>query len=415
MNSLIEPAFWAFEFVLVSVLLLGAYRLRPRLGMSAVVAVVVSLQFIQALLASSFYWEVAEGLLVTPGSAILFSSNLALLLYAFSRNGIATARVILYAIIIGNIVPHLVGGVMYAHILYSDPHNFLGLPESIFYQGIWASVVGVAVLYVDQLLALVGFFWLTRRFPAVPVAIPMALVLMSVLAFDTVVYLTIVHSGQEAYASMLVSGVIAKSLGGLAFGLVWGVYMQRQMVHHTGDVKQILKYVFFRDDVEKLREAASQDSLTGLFNRRTFEQVVGELFTREKTDFTLVLCDVDRFKQVNDNLGHQVGDEVLKQIATHIQESTRKMDFAFRIGGDEFAVLLPGCDTESAMEVAQRMSKFRFDDDALDDPVTLTLGLATYPEDGERLEVLYSCADQRLYRGKKEGRAAVVASQPASK
>lgn len=404
MEALIEPGFWALEFVLVSLLLLGAYRLRPRLGLSPLVAVVVALQFFQAVLASSFYWEVGPELLVSPGSAILFSSNLALLLYVFARDGIVTARSILYAIIIGNVVTHLMGGVLYAHIQFGDPHNFLDIPEAIFHQGLWAAIIGVAVLYVDQILALLGFSWLSRKFPALPVAIPFALVLMVVLAFDTVVYLSIIHGTHDAYFSMLTSGVVAKSLGGLAFGLVWGVYLQRRIDHQADDLKQILRFVFFRDDIKKLRDAASRDSLTGMYNRRTFDRVITRLLGRQNETFTLVLCDVDHFKQVNDNLGHQEGDELLRRIGAYIEDTVREMDFTFRIGGDEFAVLLPGCGTESAQEATERIGDFRFEDEALEYPVTLTMGASSFPEDGQTLETLYQRADERLYREKDSAR-----------
>lgn len=86
-------------------------------------------------MAASSYWEIADGLLITPGSAILFASNLALLLYVFARDGIATARIILYAIVLGNIVPHVFGAVLHMHIQYTEPHNFLAIPETLFHQG----------------------------------------------------------------------------------------------------------------------------------------------------------------------------------------------------------------------------------------------------------------------------------------
>ncbi len=404
MQTLIEPAFWGLQFLLVTALLLGAYRLRPRLGLSAVVAVVVSLQFFQAVLSASFYWEFGDGLLATPGSAVLFASNLALLLYAFSRDGIATARIILYAIIIGNVVTHLFGGLLYAHITYSEPVNFVGIPDTIFYQGLMTALVGVAVLYLDQVLALLGFSWLRRRFPSLPVAVPMSLVLVVILALDTVLFLTITQWGHELLGTMLISGVVAKSVGGLAFGVVWGVYLQHRRLTKTDDVQQVLRFIFFQDDIEKLREAASRDALTGLYNRRTFDRLGEQLFDREENKFSLILCDVDHFKQVNDTLGHTAGDRILEEIADYIAESVREMDFTFRLGGDEFAVMLPRCDAERATEVAERLSEFRFEHEELGRPVTLTMGLSTFPDDAADLDGLYEVADERLYVGKEGGR-----------
>lgn len=404
MEPLLEPGFWALEFVLISVLLLGAYRLRPYLGLSAVVAVVVSLQLYQAILGASFYWEIADGFLVTPGSAILYASNMALLLYVFARDGIATARVILYAIVIGNIVPHLMGLVLSAHIEFSNPHNFLDIPVSLFHQGFLSALVGVLVLYITQVIALVGFSVWRRRFPTMPVLVGLSVTLIAVLVIDTVLFLTIVHWNHEELSRMLVSGIVSKSLGGLAFGVVWGAYLHSRLIDDTADLEDILRIIFFRDDITALRKAASRDSLTDLFNRRTFNQIIDQLLERKGDPFSLILCDADRFKQVNDTLGHQAGDELLVDLADHLQSSVRKIDFVFRIGGDEFAVLLPHCDATKAREVAERLSSFRLDNEALEFPVTLTLGTATFPEDGDTMEELYHRADARLYQGKKAGR-----------
>lgn len=76
-------------------------------------------------------------------------------------------------------------------------------------------------------------------------AIPFAVVLAVVLVFDTVVYLSILHGGHAAYRQMLIRGVVSTSIGGLVVGLVWGVYLQRRMLHRTDDLRQILRYVFF--------------------------------------------------------------------------------------------------------------------------------------------------------------------------
>ncbi len=400
MATMTEVGFWAGHFILVSSLLLGAYRLRPRLGLSAVIAVVVALQFFQAVLSASYYWEFADGLMATPGSAILFVSNLALLLYAFARDGIATARVILYAIIIGNVVTQLFGGFIAVHIAYSEPANFLAIPPEIFHQGLLTAVVGVCVLYVDQVLALLGFSWLRQRLPMLPVAIPMTFVLVVVLAVDTVLFLSITHWGHEQLGAMITSGVISKSLGGVAFGLVWGMYLQGRRLDQTDDLQQVLRFLFFQDDIDKLREVASRDPLTGLLNRRTFDRLGEHLFDENNRAVSLILCDVDNFKQVNDTLGHAAGDRILEDIADFIAESVREMDFSFRLGGDEFAVVLPRCDAGRAREVYDRLSEFHYQQEGLEQPVTISMGLATFPEDGADLGDLYEQADARLYDAK---------------
>ena len=105
-------------------------------------------------------------------------------------------------------------------------------------------------------------------------------------------------------------------------------------------------------------ELASTDAMTGCYNRRAFEAIFAQHFAesaRSEGDLTCVMVDLDKFKQVNDTLGHAVGDELIKTAARAIRGNLRRMDVACRFGGDEFVLLLPGADAADAMQVAQRI------------------------------------------------------------
>jgi diguanylate cyclase (GGDEF)-like protein len=164
----------------------------------------------------------------------------------------------------------------------------------------------------------------------------------------------------------------------------------------------------FREDIESLREAAVRDDLTGLYNRRSYNMILkrlletGEDGPAEK--FALILCDVDRFKQVNDRLGHSKGDRVLVDIADVLRSATREVDFAFRFGGDEFMVLLPNCGEKQASEVAGRLRNYEYAHPKLDKPVTMSTGIAEYPRDGETPDELLRQADDELYQSKHQSR-----------
>jgi diguanylate cyclase (GGDEF)-like protein len=159
-------------------------------------------------------------------------------------------------------------------------------------------------------------------------------------------------------------------------------------------------------ELKQLRINAATDALTGLYNRRLFD----EQFTRELNraqrhahPLALILLDLHRFKEVNDRHGHVQGDRVLEAAARTLWRSIRASDYAFRIGGDEFALLLPQADADDAHKLAQRV---RANYEAAVLPMKLELlpamdyGVAVYPQDGETKDVLIRVADERLYQMK---------------
>lgn len=165
----------------------------------------------------------------------------------------------------------------------------------------------------------------------------------------------------------------------------------------------------------KLSEQANRDPLTGLYNRRyldaTMEREVARC-KREGQPLSLMLIDIDHFKRINDNYGHQAGDEVLKTLALMLQ--ARATDIACRYGGEEFLLLLPNMSRAVALERAE-MHREAFEAMSISFgefriQATLSTGIATYPGDGKSPEDLVGGADQALYRAKAAGRNRVVAA-----
>lgn len=158
------------------------------------------------------------------------------------------------------------------------------------------------------------------------------------------------------------------------------------------------------EEFKKLQLNAATDSLTGLYNRRLFEEYCDKEFNRAKRygqHLALVLLDLHRLKEVNDRYGHLRGDEVLQLAATILRKTLRASDFAFRIGGDEFALLLPQADPEQAVTLCDRLrANFELESAPmkLSTPVTIDYGIAVHPQDGDTKEILVRLADERLYR-----------------
>jgi diguanylate cyclase (GGDEF)-like protein len=171
--------------------------------------------------------------------------------------------------------------------------------------------------------------------------------------------------------------------------------------------------------VSAWKTTARRDGLTGLVRREAFEDVARTLITRSQKNgvpVSYVLIDIDHFKKVNDNYGHQRGDEVLTEVGTIMtQEARRPMDIAGRIGGEELAIFLSNTDNKGAGVVAERLrSAIETYFSERDPSITVSAGVATYIPGSETLDPLeaytelYGTADRKLYEAKGSGRNKVV-------
>jgi diguanylate cyclase (GGDEF)-like protein len=165
------------------------------------------------------------------------------------------------------------------------------------------------------------------------------------------------------------------------------------------------------DELKKLQLNAATDPLTNLYNRRFFDESCERELTRAKRyghTLAFVLLDLHKLKEVNDQRGHLEGDNILQLAATTLRKTLRASDTAFRIGGDEFALLLPQTDAEQATTLCRRV-RSQYETELrplrLGVGVTLDFGIAVCPQDGEQQRALLTIADERLYELKHAGRA----------
>jgi diguanylate cyclase (GGDEF)-like protein len=165
--------------------------------------------------------------------------------------------------------------------------------------------------------------------------------------------------------------------------------------------------------IGQLKHDAQTDPLTNTHNRRSLNGLLSQLMLNN-TPFAILEIDIDFFKRVNDTFGHDKGDEALKILADIIKNISRKGDIVSRIGGEEFLLVLPHEDSQSALKIAERlrttvettqMETIGF--------ITVSIGIATWPTHSNNIDQVYKCADKALYHAKEHGRNRCVVAEPS--
>ena len=195
-----------------------------------------------------------------------------------------------------------------------------------------------------------------------------------------------------------------------------GPFLQQERALIDGIASSLGQGIAQIEAKEKIKHQATHDELTGLYNRKLIEQIIGKEITRASRysrSFSLFMLDLDHFKDVNDQYGHQVGDLVLQQAAATIEEHVREVDHVGRYGGEEFLVTLPETTPAEAMHMAQRLVDAIA---ALTIPLsdgrvlslTVSIGVAAFPDNAQSTQELIKAADMAMYKAKRDGRNRVA-------
>ena len=177
-------------------------------------------------------------------------------------------------------------------------------------------------------------------------------------------------------------------------------------------VAYLVKYIIKSRDFEQQYKLATTDGLTELYNHRYFQDQMRMQIancTRYNSEFSMIIIDIDHFKKFNDTYGHQAGDAVLKQVAQTLKTNTRATDIVCRYGGEEMSIILTNTDKEEAIKNAHRICKAVSDrvfklSATQTTHVTISLGVSTFPQDGDSPQQIIEVADQGLYYAKEHGR-----------
>jgi diguanylate cyclase (GGDEF)-like protein len=185
-------------------------------------------------------------------------------------------------------------------------------------------------------------------------------------------------------------------------------------------IKNARRFEKVSQEKDKLKKIAVTDALTTLYNHNFFYTRLGEEFDRAvryETRLSLIMMDIDDFKQINDRYGHRTGDDVLKEVAAMIKRGVRKTDFVARYGGEEFAIIMPHTTTDGAIEEAERLRELIASHayaGLIEETITMSFGVASYPEIGVMSSGDFvDRADDALYNAKRSGKNCIRLAEPS--
>ena len=403
--------------------LLVLFRLRHRWGPVPLYMTVGAFQFLQVILVKTVRVPIAEGMFVSPGSVVAFPATLLALLLVYIWKDARETRILIYGIVLANLLVSMSASMFGLHLGLEGAQNALKLPTEFFSASARVLLVGTAVLFVDSILVIL-LFEAARRITRV-VFLRTLFALLAVLVFDTFAFLTLAF-GPDRWAGMDAM-ILGKACAAMLYAAALAFYVR--FVEHPQkaggtkqpkDIGRLFRALTYKERFEEAQRLATLDGLTGLFNRAHFDHALHAAWERARKarePLGLLLLDLDHFKSINDRFGHGVGDRVLKEFAQLVKQAARSSDPACRYGGDELAIVMPGATRGEAVDLAQRIlgtvSARSAGEETTLPHFTVTIGVASIPEDGDTVDALLECADRRLLVGKRAGRGRVQGSDRA--
>ncbi len=403
----------AAEGLLYFAVMAALFRARKRFGIGLFFCALGAMHFLETYLAAVLYLSFPMGLMLSPGSIVLFSGKLVMLLLVYIREDAATVRQPIYGLLVGNFLMVGLVWLMRYHIV--APVDGVA-PDFAFMDSIGGLMIwGTLLLFVDAILIVLLYertaAWLgNRQFLRITLSAAV------VLTFDQIGFFValsvFIGLPWEAFAG----GWLAKMAAATFYGGLTALYLRygepataRKGARRTlADVFDTLTY---RHRYETLLRQTGRDALTGMLDRGRFDREAADAIAEGGSaakPVSLLVIDLDHFKSFNDRFGHATGDEILREVARAIQQAVREGDRVYRYGGEEFAVLCEGLSAEAATLLAERLRRTVSTVVLTAGRVTASIGVATAPVDGIDLTELFATADARLYEAKERGRDRVI-------
>ena len=392
------------------------FRARNRFGIGTFFCALGVMHFLETYLASILYVPLPLGIVASPGSTVLFTGKLMLLLLVYIREDAVVVRQPIYGLLLGNVLLLALAALMRLHgagMLEGHAADF-GFLDEMGALMVW----GTLILFADCIMMILLYERLRRVFGR-HLLPRIALTGALILTFDQGAFFCGLHYLTGAPLSVLFGGWAAKMAAVAIYAGLGAIYLRFvELPRRTdkrpprlGDVFDLLTY---RERYEDLMASSGRDALTGALDRGRLERegrnrvAAAALSGRP---LTLLILDIDHFKIFNDRFGHTAGDVVLLRIARIVMRTVGVEDAVFRFGGEEFVVIVPDMSRAAALTLGERIRRdvaSHMDAEAGTPLVTVSIGLATCAEDASDYDGLFECADRRLYLAKSAGRNRVI-------
>ncbi|MEJ8573399.1 diguanylate cyclase [Microbaculum marinum] len=391
------------------------FGLRHRYGIGIFFCALGAMHFLETYLAATFYVAVPPGIVVSPGSTILFSGKIMLLLLVYIREDAVAVRQPIYGLFMGNILTIGLVALLRANVIVPTAGP---APDFLFMDQMGTLMIwGTLLLLADGILIILVYEQLGRWYRGSMLA-RLAASGVIVLTFDQLMFWPVLHLVAEVPVDTFLGGWVAKATTACICAVLVTAYL-RYFEPRVFDgfahprLLDVFDALTYRQRYEELLQRTGRDGLTGVSDRGQMESeaenmIMGSI--KRGMPVSVLLIDIDDFKRVNDEFGHLVGDAVLRSLAQMLTHSLRDSDRIYRFGGDEFVVVSNNLAADGARSLADRLhwqtATLRNPD--LREPLTISIGLATSPQDGTNFISLLSAADKRLYSAKTTGRNRVV-------
>jgi diguanylate cyclase (GGDEF)-like protein len=395
--------------------LAALFRARQRIGIGAFFCALGVMHFLETYLASILYVALPFGIVASPGSAVLFTGKLMLLLLVYIREDAVVVRPPIYGLLIGNLLLFALAALMRQHgvaALAADRLADFGFLDEMGALMIW----GTLILFADCIMMILIYerarAWLGDR-----VLLRLALTGALVLSFDQAAFYAGLRFLTGAPLSVLFGGWAAKMVAVAIYSGLGTVYLRwvelpRRRKKRTPRIVDVFDLLTYRERYEDLVARSGRDALTGALDRGRLE-FRGRKSVEEAAlagrPVSLFIVDIDHFKSFNDRFGHAAGDVVLLRIARIVMATVGSDNSVFRYGGEEFVVIADNLARAPALALGERIRRDIASHMDADGPlVTVSIGLATCADDASDYDDLFECADRRLYLAKSAGRNCVI-------
>jgi diguanylate cyclase (GGDEF)-like protein len=409
------------DAVLYFTALAALLRARDRIGLGAFFCALGVMHFLETYLAGILYVALPFGIVTSPGSTVLFTGKLMMLLLLYIREDAVVVRQPIYGLLFGNVLLFALAFVMRHHApvaLAPGRTADFGFLNEMGALMVW----GTAILFFDCIIMIL-FYERSRLWLGDRVWARLALCGALVLSFDQLAFFAGLHMLTGAGLQALIGGWIAK-MGAVAFysvlATVYLKYFERPLAARKAKrIWDVFDTLTYRERYEDLLARTGCDALTGALDRHSLESYgrrAVEAAAANGRPLALLLLDIDHFKAFNDRFGHAAGDKMLKRITAEIMGAARVSDFTYRFGGEEFVVIADGIAGDEAIALGERIRRAIAGMSADDAQwlVTASIGVACCAKDASGYDRLLEIADKRLYEAKAAGRNRVIGERPQS-